>query len=303
MERINFTKSQNEIFFYFVNPKSGSHEGKILLTLGKEKFEFTENDDSGRNKQIYVYLVNITDSEILSRYHEMIKESINLYNEIKIIIAGGDGSVISIIKALMKKDINLTKLVFGVIPFGTGNDLSSALGFGSQLESNLDEDGLRTLTLNFISKSKKTSIDIWDLKLVLDDSEGEIIEYKGGMVPLLDDKGNKITEFRRSFINYFSLGYDANVGFSFNKNRSSIRCCNKFIYFWEGCKRNLCKRSINVNSFIKSFQIINVENNFCEENVTSMEDECKKDLLFAATEKESCIVIFYSYRREKPSKR
>lgn len=41
-------------------------------------------------------------------------------------------------------------------------------------------------------------------------------------------------------INYFGIGMDGEIASSFEKNRTSNRCCNKVVYCWEGAKRILC---------------------------------------------------------------
>ena len=55
------------------------------------------------------------------------------------------------------------------------------------------------------------------------------------------------------------MGYDARVGFGFEKKRSGNRCWNKCIYFWEGCKKNCCRKTIPLNSFIDSFQVFDTQ--------------------------------------------
>jgi len=87
-----------------------------------------------------------------------------------------------------------------------------------------------------------------------------------------DEKTNKnLTEYRRSFINYFSLGYDARVGFGFDKLRTQSRCCNKFMYFWEGCKKSCCRKTLKLNGFIDSFLTLKVDDNFFDSRMSGGE--------------------------------
>ena len=47
------------------------------------------------------------------------------------ILCVGDGSIMSTIEEFLNYDINIDDCIFCVIPFGTGNDFSNSLGWGS----------------------------------------------------------------------------------------------------------------------------------------------------------------------------
>jgi hypothetical protein len=108
-----------------------------------------------------------------------------------------------------------------------------------------------------------------------------------------------MSQYRRSFINYFSLGYDARIGFGFDKKRSGKRCLNKCIYFWEGCKKNCCTKTFPLNSFINSFQVIDFDSKkkLTEDNSNSegvaVQETNKQDHLDNFTKRKS-IVYFKS---------
>jgi diacylglycerol kinase (ATP) len=87
----------------------------------------------------------------------------------------------------------------------------------------------------------------------------------------MDLEGNVLCHYRRSFINYFSLGYDARVGFGFEKKRSGSRCWNKCIYFWEGLKKNCCRKTIPLTSFINSFQVLETKKKIISDEATNAE--------------------------------
>ena len=45
------------------------------------------------------------------------------------IICGGDGTVNWVLNDFAKNNIDMTKVVFGLLPIGTGNDLCRSLGW------------------------------------------------------------------------------------------------------------------------------------------------------------------------------
>ena len=53
-------------------------------------------------------------------------------NHPKVILCGGDGTIMSIINEICDNDINVDNCIFGAIPLGTGNDLANTLGWGSR---------------------------------------------------------------------------------------------------------------------------------------------------------------------------
>jgi diacylglycerol kinase (ATP) len=91
-----------------------------------------------------------------------------------------------------------------------------------------------------------------------------------------------LTVFKKTFINYLSIGYDARVGFGFEKGRCGNRCCNKLLYFWEGCKKNCCRNTIKLNSLIDKFQTVTIKEDIDVEDmdVTLREDKAKAYTLF-----------------------
>ena len=46
----------------------------------------------------------------------------------RIIVCGGDGSVLYIVEDMLKYGLNFQEIPIGIIPLGTGNDLSWSLG-------------------------------------------------------------------------------------------------------------------------------------------------------------------------------
>ena len=132
--------SNHDYFYIFVNSTSGSQEGKIILNTCQM---FAKEADDKKIVFIYdnlkVLLFDIKNKEgfllgvdMVKEHTEKIKKNID-ENKIRILIGGGDGTVLSIIEDLYNYKIDLTKCLFGHIPLGTGNDLSNSLGFGSNI--------------------------------------------------------------------------------------------------------------------------------------------------------------------------
>lgn len=233
---------------FLINPISGNQEGRHLLSINKEEYIFTNM----KNYLIITsYFYNITDKTSYSTGITRLKLLTSSKDtETRVIIAGGDGTVLSIIEHLKREEIDLSNFIFGVIPFGTGNDLSNAMGFGSSINISPTIESIESICLLY-AKAEKTYIDIWEIKIIFDEKEGMIIK---------NSKSGKSKEvvnvFSKSFINYFSLGQDARIGFDFDGKRSSSRVINKFIYFWEGIKKQICRNTVKVSGYMKSFQVI-----------------------------------------------
>ena len=93
----------------------------------------------------------------------------------KIIIGGGDGSVLPVIELLEKEGVNIHNCLFGILPLGAKNDLSSTLGWGSKIKIyqkgtiSLDSDmsNFKKLVLEF-AEASSILIDVWEIKLTLD---------------------------------------------------------------------------------------------------------------------------------------
>lgn len=49
---------------------------------------------------------------------------------IRVIVGGGDGTVMWVVEEMIKYNIDVEKCPIGIVPFGTGNDFSRVLGWG-----------------------------------------------------------------------------------------------------------------------------------------------------------------------------
>lgn len=242
----------HHIYIYNITNKDSFTKGiEVLRKLTDLKNNAKDGNEIVNNNDLVI------DKEVNPNLGKFSKSA----SHIKLLIGGGDGTVLSIIETLiLQYKLNLKNCVFGMIPLGTGNDLSNAMGFGPSIDIESSIESVTDLLKNYID-SEETKIDIWKVKLKLDDEEGCIIQHKNAKKDIKkDDNGVAIKEFTKTFINYFSLGYDARVGFGFEGSRSSSRFFNKLIYFWEGLKKSCCRRTITVRGFIKAFKTIESKN-------------------------------------------
>lgn len=51
---------------------------------------------------------------------------------VKVIVCGGDGTVLWVVEEIVKAKIDLENIIIGIIPIGTGNDFSRATGWGGE---------------------------------------------------------------------------------------------------------------------------------------------------------------------------
>ena len=309
---------KNNFLLIFVNPLSGSQEGKIILEYVKDfketsihsyniiHFPIEEDDNwfpftrsrSNSVKSFDEIRINPKKEEVKkdilhpSKFDPSIPFSVIIFNlidkidyingkyfikkyisdfpdnKIKIIIGGGDGSVLSIIENLFKEKINLEKCIFGAMPLGTGNDLSNAMGFDSTCEIGIKIEYFQRVLYTYLI-AHVVDIDIWNLELKVDKNEGRIYDIiSNGEIELKEEsnKNKYLTFFSKTFINYMSIGFDAKIGFMFGQKRTRNRICNKAIYAWEAGKnilKGLFQKSLGLSSLLES--LISLENEKIDE--------------------------------------
>lgn len=298
-------RTRQNFLILFVNPKSGPKQGKTILEFGekyktesiqnykvisfpvlneqklKKKSKEEQEFKSNNGHEFSIIIFNIMDEEDRKKGENFIKKYLKDFpqNKIKILLAGGDGTVMGVIEKLIQNGIPLEKCIFAPVPLGTGNDLSSSLGFGNECILNNIENLKNILKKYLICSS--TKIDIWEIIILFDEEKGNI--YEGNNL-----NKNKVLEFKKPFINYFSLGFDARLGFIFEQKRTSNRFCNKFIYGLEAFKRVLCcKKNYGITELFDSLkegkENQNIENENVENNKNDFSniEEVKTDLLLS----------------------
>ena len=266
----------------FCNPISGNQEGKKILKMmnhyiSKENYRLIDYQylQTGKTYEpIKIIVFELINKEDNAKGQKLLKHVVDRckinqgknmeekFWKIRTLIAGGDGTVLSMVDSFVKNGSDIDYCIFGHVPLGTGNDLSNSLGFSDHI--NLDEGDMDSLYLIFKKyyDAQFGKVDIWKIDLQLNSNDGQIlVNTKNGKIPLKDENGNIITRYIRSFINYISLGYDARVGYNFDRRRTNSRNKNKCIYFLEGLKKFCCRKTVTVNGFIDTFTVYDSENN------------------------------------------
>ena len=226
-----------------------------------------------------IIVFNIINKEEMSLGKRFVKKYLTDFPEfkIKILIAGGDGTVLGIVEDLNKLNVDLNRCIFGSMPFGTGNDLSNALGFGNECQVGDINDFQKVLFTYLMGDESK--IDVWEMSITLDKANGSIYDViQNGEQIKEDEEKNKILNFKKTFVNYFSLGWDASVGFQFEQRRTSNRCCNKCVYGIEGAKRVFCcKKNYGLTDLLDGFLEGNSNNITADNNNVNILTEKSSD--------------------------
>ncbi|KAJ1952142.1 hypothetical protein EC988_003710, partial [Linderina pennispora] len=86
-------------------------------------------------------LSRFSEEEITQRLQHAQESAIKLH----VWSAGGDGTVSATIQAMFDNDIDVNRVYFSCIPFGTGNDFADALGWGRSVPGNAVGESMKLL--------------------------------------------------------------------------------------------------------------------------------------------------------------
>ncbi|KAJ3011833.1 hypothetical protein HKX48_006630 [Thoreauomyces humboldtii] len=208
--------------FIFSNPKSGNQQGLPLVQMNIQHYRM--RDHPHVQVQLYDFLDEADRSSGL-KYLTLLLDKQKSLQELHVWSAGGDGTLMGVVEGMIEMGIDVSddpRVLFSVIPFGTGNDLSQVLGWGRYV-SGTDVAGHHLEGLNDLVMARlnghKTLLDIWGV---------EIETEEGGWVR--EAGKDKVTTLRRKMSNYSSVGLQGRVGVGFEENRRGSRVLNALEY-------------------------------------------------------------------------
>ncbi|KAL3532906.1 hypothetical protein ACH5RR_006427 [Cinchona calisaya] len=173
-------------------------------------------------------------------------------DKLRVVVAGGDGTVGWVLGCLgeLHKECREPVPPTGIIPLGTGNDLSRSFGWGGSFPFNWKSAIKKTL--DRVTDAPVCRLDSWNL--VLSMPAGEALETPYSLKPCEEislDEGlgvevelpEKTSCYQGVFYNYFSIGMDAQVAYGFHHLRNEKPylaqgpISNKLIYSGYSCKQ------------------------------------------------------------------
>lgn len=203
-----------------------------------------------------------------------VKNSLNITNkDICIIGVGGDGTFSTLVNTFLEKiPESKNRLIFAVLPFGTGNDWARSFGWSSYGNMKFMKDDFSPLMdlARGVFTSSLISFDIWIVEVEIFDREDSSFQRVNPISQELErlnnaeDEGNKLLILKKRCINYFSFGEESRVGITFDTYRKRNVLLNRALYGLAGSMF-----TVNVNNKYQS----NVPLSHCTKNIYIINSE------------------------------
>ncbi|KAK6590152.1 diacylglycerol kinase variant A [Cryptosporidium xiaoi] len=186
-----------------------------------------------------------------------VKNSLKLTSkDVCIIGIGGDGSLSTLVNLFLEEiPESEERLVFAVLPFGTGNDWARNFGWSSYGNIKFMKDDFVPLVdlARGIFTSKVINFDLWMIEVELINKEdscflrvnpftqelqrmetcrddNEIEELKSSIINKNVGVNNKLLKLKKRCLNYFSFGEESRVGITFDTYRKKNVLINRALY-------------------------------------------------------------------------
>ncbi|CAJ2637444.1 diacylglycerol kinase 7-like [Trifolium pratense] len=232
----------------FINPRSGGRHGPVLMERLQDLMSEEQVFDLLDVKPPEFIKYGLGCLETLTAFGDICAKETR--ERIRIMVAGGDGSVGWVLGCLTELNTQGREPVppVGIIPLGTGNDLSRCFGWGGSFPFSWKAAIKRTLQK--ASTGPICRLDSWRVSLSM--PEGTTVEPPYSLKQTeefsldedLEVEGElpeKVICYEGVFYNYFSIGMDAQVAYGFHHLRNEKPylaqgpIANKIIYSGYTC--------------------------------------------------------------------
>lgn len=247
------TSSDAQHFFIFVNPKSGGNAASVFLP------EKDPQINLGDHEIVNVYPINAGEKHQKPGFLHLKSVIAATPRPVKVIVAGGDGTVMWCLSELEQHQIELSKVIIGVLPFGTGNDFAKSLEWTLPKRLKPFDENYKQLRelVTLWDSGTVVKHDIWtvDVELRKDGHFLKVDSEDRQKHELRDAAGNILRKMTVPMCNYFSLGVESRIGIGFDKGRSNNAVKNKMVYTKEGLKKSLFTNTLKVNEIVHSLTV------------------------------------------------
>ncbi|PFH34637.1 diacylglycerol kinase accessory domain (presumed) domain-containing protein [Besnoitia besnoiti] len=173
---------------------------------------------------------------------------------IRVLVAGGDGTVMWCAAEAEAHHIDPMKIAFGVIPYGTGNDFANAFGWKQRRGLRPFDAAMKTMRalLAEWDQARVVQHDLWSVKVALK-GNGEFTKINSETRKkqvIHDELGRRMESMAFVMSNYFSMGVESRIGRGFDRHRTQSQFLNKVTYGIEGVKKAWFKRTLAIDRII-----------------------------------------------------
>ncbi len=139
-------------------------------------------------------------------------------SHLRIIVAGGDGTITWVLGCIADLGLSPAPPV-GILPLGTGNDLSINLGWGKKFNESWVHEKYIDGTFAKYRNAAVQKVDFWDMTMTVPDPS-----FYGDLPNPISRDACDSTLTRARFWNYFSIGVDAEASYNFHNLRENNPC-------------------------------------------------------------------------------
>ena len=157
---------------------------------------------------------------------------------------GGDGGIMRLIQVL-EPLIDLGKIAFVALPFGSGNDMAQTLNWGATMKEDYLID-IQTIVKEIVLNTRMKKVNIWETVMTFR-KQGDCLMVDSGSSEQTVFNDQQLAQIKKGryvhkcyMLNYFSMGECAKIGFEMEKKRTQSRIGNVCMYILSGMKRICC---------------------------------------------------------------